>query len=112
MSDWDGGRASTATVVLVTPGANGRAMSRPVICGLVVEGGADGCRGRSVASAGEQPASDRHGDVGWRPDRIGHELSRPIDGVGQCRGWQPGSKVSMMTMRPPQRGQLFHSSSA
>jgi len=37
----------------------------------------------------------------------GHELSSPIGGIG--RGWQPGSKVSMMIMRPPQPGHAFHS---
>ena len=38
----------------------------------------------------------------------GHELSSPIDGIGHNRGWQPGSKVSMMIIRPPQQGQAFH----
>ena len=29
----------------------------------------------------------------------GHELSSPIGGIGHSRGWQPGSKVSMMTIK-------------
>src|SRR5215469_11319400 len=27
-----------------------------------------------------------------RQERAGHELSSPMDGMGHCRGWQPGSK--------------------
>ena len=77
---------------------------------LAAEGGADGCRRRSVAVAGEIAASDRSSDGGWRQECVGHELSSPIDGMGHSRGWQPGSKVSMMIIRPPQQGQAFHSS--
>jgi hypothetical protein len=29
--------------------------------------------------------------------------------MGHSRGWQPGSKVLMMIIRPPQQGQAFHS---
>src|SRR5262249_60652028 len=32
----------------------------------------------------------------WRQRCDGYELSSPIDGIGHSRGWQPGSKVSMM----------------
>src|SRR6516164_5083173 len=72
---------------------------------LPAEGGADGYRRRRGASAGEIPMSDRNGDGGWRHERDGHELSSPIDGIGHSRGWQPGAKVSMIIMRPPQQGQ-------
>ena len=62
---------------------------------LPAEGGAEGCRWRRVTRAVEiAAASDRSGDAGWRQRCDGHELSNPIDGMGQCRGWQPGSKVS------------------
>ena len=52
----------------------------------------------------EMAAWHGSGDGGWRQRCDGHELSSPIDGMGQCRGWQPGSKVSMMIIRPPQQG--------
>jgi hypothetical protein len=85
----------------------------PVIWSLVLqvlqaEGGAGGRCRRSVAGAGEIAALEGSGDRGWRQGCDGHELSSPIDGVGHSRGWQPGSKVSMMIMRPPQQGQAFH----
>ena len=79
---------------------------------LPAEGGADGRCRRSVAGAGEIAASDGSGDGGWRQGCDGHELSSPIDGMGHSRGWQPGSKVSMMIIRPPQQGQAFHSLSS
>ena len=79
---------------------------------LPAEGGANGCRRRRVADAGEIAGSDRSDDGGWRQGCDGHELSSPIDGMGHSRGWQPGSKVSMMIMRPPQQGQAFHSLSS
>src|SRR5712675_1564481 len=77
---------------------------------LPAEGCANGCRRRRVADAGEIAGSDRSDDGGWRQGCDGHELSSPIDGRGHSRGWQPGSKVSMMIIRPPQHGQVFHSS--
>ena len=46
----------------------------------------------------------------WRQERAGHELSKAIAGMGHSRGWQPGPKVSTMTKRPPQQGQIFRSS--
>ena len=46
----------------------------------MVEAGAD-C-GRSAAVAGEISASARLSDVGWRQERVGHELSSPIAGMG------------------------------
>ena len=79
---------------------------------LPAEGGADGRCRRSVAGAGEIAGSVRSGEGGWRQRCDGHELSSPIDGMGHSRGWQPGSKVSMMIIRPPQQGQAFHSLSS
>jgi hypothetical protein len=73
------------------------------ICVLAVENGAASCGRRRVAVAGEISASDWGGNVGWREERAGHELSSPIGGMGHSRGWQPGSKVSMMIIRPPQQ---------
>jgi hypothetical protein len=72
----------------------------------------DDCRRRSVTGTGEIAASDGSGDEGWRQRRDGHELSSPIDGIGHSRGWQPGSKVSMMIIRPPQQGQASQSLSS
>jgi hypothetical protein len=63
---------------------------------LPAEGGADGCRRRRVASAGEIAASEKSDDGGWRQGCDGHELSSPIDGIGHNRDWQPGLKVSML----------------
>jgi len=76
-----------------------------------------GGRRRGLPSAergviGEMSGSDRRGGGGWRYELVGHELSSPIDGKGHSRGWQPGVKVSMTTIRPPQQGQVFHASSA
>ena len=79
---------------------------------LPAEGGAGGRCRRSVAGAGEVARSDGNGVGGWRQGCDGHELSSPIDGIGHSRGWQPGAKVSMMIMRPPQQGQAFHSLSS
>ena len=76
---------------------------------LPAEGGADGRCRRSVAGAEEMAVSGESGDGGWRQRCDGHEVSSPIGGIGHSRGWQPGSKVSMMIMRPPQQGQAFHS---
>ena len=73
------------------------------------EGGGDSRCRRSVGAAGEIATSGGSGVGGWRQGCDGHELSSPIDGIGHCRGWHPGSKVSMMIMRPPQQGQTFHS---
>ena len=77
--------------------------------GLSAEGGAEGRCGRSVGAAGEIATPGGSGIGGWRQGCDGHELSSPIDGIGHSRGWHPGSKVSMMIMRPPQQGQTFHS---
>src|SRR5438270_12389940 len=44
-----------------------------------------------------------------------HEVSILIttrDVVDRCRGWQPGSKISMMNIRPPQQGQGWASGCA
>jgi hypothetical protein len=63
-----------------------------------------------VAVGDEISAWNWRGNVGWRQERAGHELSKPIAGLGDSRGWQPGSKVSTMIIRPPQQGQVLHSS--
>ena len=39
-----------------------------------------------------------------RQQGVAHELSSPIEGTGQKRGWQPGSKASTVIIRPPQMG--------
>ena len=75
---------------------------------LSAEDGAEGRCRRSVGAAGEIATLDGNGVGGWRQGCDGHELSSPIDGIGHSRGWQPGAKVSMMIMRPPQQGQAFH----
>ena len=73
---------------------------------LSAEGGAEGRCRRSVAAAGKIATSGGSGGEGWRQGCDGHELSNPIDGIGHNRGWQPGAKVSMIIMRPPQHGQI------
>ena len=85
----------------------------PVIWPLVLQvlpaaGGAGSRCRRSMAGTGEIAASEGSGDRRWREGCDGHELSRPIDGIGPSHGSQPGSKVSMMIIRPPQQGQAFH----
>jgi hypothetical protein len=98
-------------LVLVALGAIGLAIWNSMLQVLPAEGGAEvRCR-RSVPGAGEMAASDGSGG-GWEQGCGGHELSRPIVGMGHCRGWQPGLKVSMMIIRPPQQGQAFHSLSS
>ena len=46
--------------------------------------------------------------------RLTFEILRsiPIGAVGRVRGWQPGAKVSMTIIRPPQQGHALQSSSA
>ena len=73
-------------------------------------GGADSCRRLSLGVTGEISA-DRRSGRGRRDEPVGHELSRPIGGIGHSRGWQPGSKISTTIIRPPQQGQAFHASS-
>ena len=96
-------------LVLAALGAIGLVICYSLLQVLPTEGGEDARCWRSVAGAGEIAASHGSGDGGWREGCDGHELSSPIDGMGHCRGWQPGSKISMMTIRPPQQGQVFHS---
>ena len=104
---------TSGTLVLAALDPIGTVMWYSMLWVLPAEGGAEGCCRRRVASAGEiAAASDRSGDGGWREGCDGHELSSPIDGIGHSRGWQPGAKVSMITMRPPQQGQAFHSLSS
>jgi hypothetical protein len=103
---------TSGALVLAAVDAIGRVIWRSMLQVLPTEGCVDGCYRRSVAGAGEKAASDRSGDGGWRQRCDGHELSSPIDGTGHSRGWQPGSKVSMMIIRPPQQGQAFHSLSS
>ena len=103
---------TSGALVLAALDAIGRVIWHSMLQVLPAEGCADGCCRRSVAGAGEIAASDGSGDGGWRRRDDGHELSSPIDGIGHSRGWQPGSKVSMMIIRPPQQGQAFHSLSS
>jgi hypothetical protein len=97
---------TSRALVLAALDAIGRVIWYPM---LWAEGGGEGRCRRSVAGASEMVAPNGSDDGGWRQGCDGHELSSPIDGMGHCRGWQPGSKDSMMTMRPPQQGQAFHS---
>ena len=113
MPDWEGGHASAAMVVSVAAGAGGRVMLRRAICVVRVESRADGCPRLSAGVTGEISAWDRRsGDEGLQQGCAGHELSMPMDGMGHCRGWEPGPKVSIMIMRPPRQGQAFHSLSS
>ena len=100
---------TSGTLVLAALDAIGPVIRSSMLEVLPAEDGADGlCRPR-VAGAGEIAASDSSGDGGWRQGCDSHEPSSPIGGIGHSRGGQPGSKVSMMIMRPPQQGQAFHS---
>src|SRR5215470_15316785 len=101
----------SVALVLVAVGGTETVVARQAIWVLRVEGGADSCRRRSVAVAGDVSAGKRHGGLGWRRGRVGDELSSRIAGKGRRRGSQPGSKVSTTIMRPPQQGQALHSSS-
>jgi len=103
---------TSGALALAALGATGLVMWYSMLQVLPAEGGAEGRCRRSVAGASEMAAWHGSGDGGWRQRCDGHELSNPIDGMGQCRGWRPGSKVSMMIMRPPQQGQAFHSLSS
>ena len=78
---------------------------------VAAQGRADGCYRLGVGVTGEISVWVGRSDGGQQEERV-HELSRPIEGTGQNWGWQPGSKVSTMIMRPPQQGQGFRSSSA
>src|SRR5271170_7594298 len=70
------------------------------------------CSMSSIKAIASIVAWDGRGDRGWRQERVGHELSTPIDGRGHNRGRKPRSKVSMMTIHPPQQGQECRSASA
>ena len=98
---------TSGALVLAALGAIGLWIWCSLLQVVPAAGGADGRCRRSVAGAGEIAAWHGSGDGGWRQGGDGHELSSPIDGIGQCRGWRPGSKVSMMIMRPPQQGQVL-----
>jgi hypothetical protein len=100
---------TSGTLVLAALGAIGLVIWYSLLQVVPAEGGADSRCRRSVADAGEIATSGGSGDGGWREGCDGHELSSPIDGMGRCRGWHPGSKVSMIIIRPPQQGQAFHS---
>ena len=102
---------TSGALVLAALGAIGLVIWYSLLRVLPAEGGGDSSCGRSVTGASEVTASHGSGDGGWREGCDGHELSSSIDGMGHCRGWQPGSKISMMTIRPPQHGQVLHSSS-
>ena len=59
------------------------------------------------AVTGQKPAAMRI-TIARGERRRAHDVSiLIIDGwrVGRCLGWQPGAKVSMTIMRPPQHGQ-------
>ena len=100
---------TSGALVLAALDAIGAVIWYSMLQVLPAKDGADGRCRRSVAGAGEIAASDGSGDGGWREGCDGHELSSPTDRIGHSRGWQPGAKVSMMMMRPPQHGQAFHS---
>jgi hypothetical protein len=100
---------TSGALALAALGAIGLVIWYSMLQVLPAEGGAGGRCRRSVAGAGKIAALHGSGDAGWRQGCDGHELSSPIGGVGHSRGWQPGWKVSMMIMRPPQQGQAFHS---
>ena len=96
-------------LVLAAVGAIGVVIWYSMLQVLPAEGGADDRCRQSVAGASKIAASDRrNGDGGRRQGCDGHELSSLIAGMSHSRGWQPGSKVSMMIIRPPQQGQAFH----
>jgi hypothetical protein len=99
----------SGSVVLAALDTIGAAIWYSIARVLPAAGGADDCCRQSVAGAGEIAASDGSSDRGLRQRCDGHELSSLIGGKGHSCGWQPGSKVSMMIMRPPQRGQAFQS---
>ena len=85
--------------VLATADAIGAVIWYSMLRVLPAEGGAGGRCRRRVAIASEMAASDGSGEGRWRQRCDGHELSSPIGGIGHSRGWQPGSKVSMMTIK-------------
>jgi hypothetical protein len=43
---------------------------------------------RRESVAGEISTWNWRGNVGWRPERADHELSKPVAGMGHSRGWQ------------------------
>ena len=100
---------TSGALALAALGASGLVMWYSMLQVLPAEGGAEGRCRRSVAGASEMAAWHGSGDGGWRQEHDSHELSKAIAGMGPSRGWQPGSKVSMMIIRPPQQGQAFHS---
>src|SRR5262245_4558126 len=58
--------------------------------------------------AGEEPAARSVGDDGGEGGGRHHDVSILLQaggGLGRCRGAQPASKVSMITIAPPQQGQ-------
>ncbi len=55
--------------------------------------------------AGREPAVRAVVLSGMDPRDRHHRLSTPRPWIGGARGWLPRSKVSMMTMGPPQLGQ-------
>jgi hypothetical protein len=97
-------------VVLAALDAIGRVIWSSMLGVSLAEGGAEGGCRRSVAGAREMAGSDERGDR--RQGCEGHELSSPMEGIGHSRGREPGAKVSMMTIRPPQQGQAAHSLSS
>jgi hypothetical protein len=51
---------------------------------LAIEGGPDRCGWRRIAVTDEISAWNWRGNVGWRQERAGHELSKPIARCGHC----------------------------
>jgi hypothetical protein len=82
VSDWDGGRASTATVLSVARGADGKVMLRRAICVLAVEGGADGCRRLSVGVALVPRQWRAH--ISRRAVSLDVRGSQASSGLGRC----------------------------
>src|SRR6516164_6919157 len=79
--------------------------------GLAAEVEAEGAIGRVwLLPAGYRRRTG--GAMGAATTGCCYELSSAIEGTGQKRGWQPGSKASTMIIRPPQQGQAFQSSSS
>ena len=62
----------------------------------------------SIIAAGRGRASKKRDGVGQSDGA--HDVSilmAAVAVVGRCCGWQPGAKVSMTIMRPPQQGHCW-----
>src|ERR1700693_6568677 len=66
----------------------------------------------SAVVAGGGPARWRTSFAAWVLRNAAHDVSilmAAVGAVGRCRGALPRSKVSMMSMGPPQQGQGYES---